>query len=64
MAMHMRKELCDMGDVCDVCQAPLSGLPCVVEEILGEVHTFCSEKCRAEFVKDPSKFHQEEEDVE
>jgi YHS domain-containing protein len=65
MAMAMRKEFCEHADQCDVCQKPLQpGDACVTEEVLGGVHTFCSETCRAEFVKDPSRYHQEEEPLE
>lgn len=53
-----------MGDMCDVCTAPLEPSTCVTEEALGVVHTFCSEKCRAEFLKDPQKYHNEEEELE
>jgi hypothetical protein len=55
MTTGMQKQLCDRGDVCDVCGADLAGKVLVNEEVLGEVHTFCTETCLAGFLKETQK---------
>jgi len=56
----------DSSDVCDVCLAPLDDPESIQTEESegGVVLTFCSSACRAEFLKEPEKYLDEEDEVE
>jgi|GEM_PF-2985087 len=56
----------DNSDVCDVCLTPLNDPASIQTEESegGVVLTFCSTACRNEFLKEPEKYLDVEEEVE
>ncbi|HBR81142.1 MAG: hypothetical protein UX09_C0006G0016 [Candidatus Uhrbacteria bacterium GW2011_GWE2_45_35] len=55
----------DSSDVCDVCLAPLDDPETLqTAEAMGVVLTFCSPQCRDEFLKEPEKYLDSEEELE
>lgn len=55
----------DTADVCDVCLVPLNNFGDIqTEEVMGVVLTFCSPACRNEFLKEPEKYLDSEDEVE
>lgn len=60
------KYLEDTSDVCDVCLAPLDdpGSIQTEESEGGVVLTFCSAVCRNEFLKEPDKYLDLDDEVE
>lgn len=59
------KYLEETSDVCDVCLAPLNNLGSIqTEEVMGVVLTFCSTACRDEFLKEPEKYLDTDEEIE
>lgn len=59
------KFLEDSSDVCDVCLSPLGDPESIQTEETtgGVVLTFCSSACREEFLKDPDKYLDVEEEA-
>lgn len=56
----------DTSDVCDVCLAPLDNPESIQTEESegGVVLTFCSSACRNEFLKEPDKYLDTDDEVE
>lgn len=56
----------DTSDVCDVCLAPLNDPDSIQTEETegGVVLTFCSSVCRNEFLKEPEKYIDIEDEIE
>ena len=63
--VFIEKELAEKADICNVCGVPLKDVKNVItEEIQRDVLTFCSEKCRKEYLQDPQKYTEQEEVLE
>ncbi len=59
----IEKQLNEKIDVCEVCNMPLPDLAkAVVHEFMGEMYTFCSKAHLEEYLKDPEKFADLEND--
>jgi len=56
----------DTSDVCDVCLAPLNDPESIQTEESegGVVLTFCSTACREEFLREPEKYLDEDDEIE
>lgn len=55
----------DSSDVCDVCLSPLDDPETLqTAEAMGVVLTFCSPECRNEFLKEPERYLDTDEELE
>lgn len=57
------EQLGEKVDLCDVCETPLDAVndPIKVEK-LGKVLTFCSEKCYKQYLEEPERYADFEDD--